>query len=281
MISKANNISGHGEKKRQLTVVFGIYVLYVGTILLANVLMRTSFTTGNEAYESIGGVLFGFIGIPLFSILFPLLFAKKWNLQYSFWPKDKHWGLVAVVVFLVYFYFGFRESITTVFTSGISLMDFCVHTLSASLFHIPYYPLFLVFIFPVVRKNYGLIWGMLITALMFGFYHLGQFHNFPEGLTVRMQLFFVAEFILILALYLWGQSIILLSLAHTLAGAFDLAANNFLSAKVDFVFIIALITSGATLVYMIWQARKGQTLDPDWWPWMPVHNQTNKKLIGR
>ncbi|MCP4540256.1 MAG: hypothetical protein GY832_24215 [Chloroflexi bacterium] len=270
MISETNNRLGH-DKKRQLTVAFVIYILYVGTISLANILMRTSLITGNEMYETIGGMLFGFISIPLLSIILPLLLAKKWNLQYSFWPKDKHWGLVAVVTLLMYFYFGFRESITIVLTSGISPTDFVVHALSASLFHIPYYPLFLVLIFPVVRKNYGLFWGILITALTFALYHLGQFHNFPEGLTVRMQLFFVAEFILILALYLWGQSVILLSLAHTLAGAFDLAANNFLSTETDFVFIIALIVSGATLAYMIWQARQDQALDPDWWPQISAH----------
>jgi hypothetical protein len=152
-------------------------------------------------------------------------------------------------------------------SNGIPLRDFVIHLLSVSLFHIPYYPLFLVFIFPIVRKNYGLFWGILITAVAFGVYHCSQFHNFPEGLTIRIQVFFIAEFIVVLVLYLWGQSIIILSVAHAVAGAFDLAANNFLSTDIDFVFVIALVVSGATLGYMSWQAlQKDQKLDPEWWP---------------
>jgi len=255
------------NKKRQLVVATIIYLVYVVIIFLANVLMRQSIITDNEMYEAIGGMLFGFLGIPVLSIILPLWLAKKWKLHYSFWPRDRHWGLVTVVVLVVYFYFGFRESIAIVINGGIPLIDFVVHLLSASLFHIPYYPLFLVFIFPVVRKNFGLFWGILITALAFGLYHFSQFHNFPEGLTLRIQLFLIAEFILILGLYLWGQSVIILSLAHVVAGAFDLAANNFLSTEVDFVFGIALVVSGVTLGYMIWQARlKDQDLDQEWWP---------------
>ena len=255
------------DKKRQLGIAIIIYIFYVGIVFLANILMKMKETTSNETYEAIGGMLFGFLAIPVLSVILPFLLAKRWKLQCSFWPKDKHWGIVVFVVLLVYFYFGFRESIVAVVSSGIPLKDFSIHLLSVSLFHIPYYPLFLVFIFPIVRNNFGLYWGVLITAVAFSLYHCGQFHNFPAGLTVRMQFFFVAEFILVLALYLWGQSIIILSVAHAVAGAFDLAANNFLSTDIDFVFMIALFVTGATLAYMIWQALKKDTkLDYKWWP---------------
>jgi hypothetical protein len=255
------------DKKRQLGIAIIVYLSYVGIILLANVLMKIRITTGNEMYEAIGGMLFGFLAIPLLSVILPFLLAKRWNLQCSFWPRDKPWGMVVIVVLLVYCYFGFRESIATVVSNGIPLKDFIIHLLSVSMFHIPYYPLFLVFIFPIVRKNFGLFWGILITAVAFGVYHCSQFHNFPEGLSIRIQVFFIAEFIVILVLYLWGQSIIILSVAHAVVGAFDLAANNYLSTDVDFVFVIALVVSGATLGYMVMQAlQKVKKLDPEWWP---------------
>jgi hypothetical protein len=146
------------DKRRQLGIAFGIYLGYTGIIACANILMRKSVITGDEMYENIAGILFGFIAIPVFSIILPLLLAKKWHLDYSFWPKDKPW-IAVVAVLIICSYFGFREPITAVLTSGVSFPDFLIHLVSTSFFHIPYYPLFLVFLFPIFRKNFGVFWG--------------------------------------------------------------------------------------------------------------------------
>lgn len=262
---KKNNISV-SDKKRQLSIAFVIYLGYTGIIACANILMKKSAITGDEMYENIGGILFGFIAIPVFSIILPLLLAKKWHLHHSFWPKDKPWTAVAAVL-IIYSYFGFREPISAVLTSGVSLSDFLIHLLSTSFFHIPYYPLFLVFLFPIFRKNFGVFWGIGLTALTFACYHFSQFYAFPAGLTLRIQAFLVAEFCIILILYLWGQSIILLALAHTINGAFDTAANGLFSPEVDFVLFIAIIVTGLTLAYMIWDEIKAgkKEFQRDWW----------------
>ena len=111
------------DKKRQLGIALIVYLSYVGIVLLANVLMRIRMTTGNEMYEAIGGMLFGFLAIPVLSVILPFLLAKRWKLPCSFWPRDKPWGMVVIVVLLVYGYFGFRESIATVVSNGIPFKD--------------------------------------------------------------------------------------------------------------------------------------------------------------
>ncbi len=82
------------EKRKQLIIVSIVYILYVSTILFSNIFMRLSESNGNETFEMISGILFGFIGIPIFSIIIPIWLSKKWQLDFSLWPKTNNLFLV-------------------------------------------------------------------------------------------------------------------------------------------------------------------------------------------
>jgi len=255
------------EERKQLFIALAIYFIYVGIILLANILMRMSVLTHNKNLESVSGMLFGFIGIPIFSLILPLWLAKKWQLPYSFWPKSKNWILV-VPFLLLYAFLANFELIKGVLNSGISIRDFAIHYISSMFFHVTYYPLFAVFMFPILRKNFGLMRGLLLTSLAFALYHLAQFHFFPAGTTLVMQVVLFVSFTANLFFYLWSESIILVSLAHSTNGALGLIVNGAVFNEIDIVFYLAIIFIIGLFGYMIQQElkyRKKVEFDADWW----------------
>lgn len=263
------------EKHKQLFITLSIYIIYVGIILLANILMRMSISNHNENLEAISGMLFGFIGIPIFSLILPLWLAKKWQLPYSFWPKSKNLILV-ILILLLYVLLANFESIKVVLSSGISIRDFAVHYISTLLFHVTYYPLLVVFMFPILRKNFGLIGGLVLTSLAFALYHLAQFHFFPAGLTPIMQVLLFAAFIANLLFYLWSESIILVAIAHSTSGAIGLIANGTVFNQIDFVFFLTIVIMVMLFGYMIQQElkyRKKIVFDSDWWLRISIKNR--------
>ena len=142
------HFEGESMRKRgQLITVSIIYGTYVLIIFLSNFFMRLSESTGNETFEMISGISFGFIGIPIFSIIIPIWLSKKWQLEFSFWPKTKNLFLVIFVLTILTFLLNF-ESIKTLMLSGIPIKVFCIHYVSTLLFHVTYYPLFVLLIFP-------------------------------------------------------------------------------------------------------------------------------------
>ncbi len=268
------------EKRKQLFIALAIYLIYFGVILSANILMEKSIATNNDNLEAISGILFGFIAIPIFSLILPLWLAKKWQLPYSFWPKTKSWVLV-VPFLLLYAFLANFELIKVVLSSGISIRDFAVHYISSMFFHVSYYPLFAVFMFPIFRKNFGLTKGLLLTSLAFALYHLAQFHFFPAGTTLIMQLVLFASFTMNLLFYLWSESIIMVALAHSTNGALGLIANRSLFNEIDIVFYLAIIFIVGLFGYMIQQElkyRKKVEFDADWWLQISIQRQKKEKL---
>lgn len=197
----------------------------------------------------------------------PLWLAKKWQLPYSFWPKSKNWILV-VLVLLIYSFLSNSELTKIALNSGISIRDFAIHFISSMFFHVTYYALFAVFMFPILRKNFGLAKGLLLTSLAFALYHLAQFHFFPTGTTLNMQVILFIVFAINLLFYLWSESIILVALLHSLNGAMGLIANGTLFNEIDIVFYLAIIFIIMFFGYMIQQElkhRKKAEFDADWW----------------
>ena len=236
-------------------------------------LMELSIKVNNSSYEMISGILFGFIGIPVFSIILPLWIAKRWRLHYSFWPRNKNLFLVIPILVLYVLLTSF-ESIRLILESGISLGDFIIHYFNAMLFHVTYYPLFVVFIFPILRKNFKLVGGLILTSLAFAVYHLAQFHYFPAGLSPIFQLYLFAGFFVNLLLYLWSESIILMTIVHTMNGAIGLAANGTVFNQISFLSFLTIVIIGALFIYMIYQALKNRKLDfdKDWWLQVSIKN---------
>ncbi len=162
--------------------------------------------------------------------------------------------------------------------TGISISDFTVHYISTLLFHVTYYPLFAVFMFPIFRNNFGLTRGLLLTSLAFALYHLAQFHFFPAGLTPIMQLLLFATFTASLLFYLWSESIILVALAHSTNGAIGLIANGTVFNQIDFVFFLTIIIIVMLFGYMIQQElkyKKKLVFDADWWLQISIKDRKN------
>lgn len=80
-----------------------------------------------------------------------------------------------------------------------------------------------------------------------------------------MQVLLFMSFTISMLFYIWGESIILVALAHSLNGAVGFAANNTLFNEIDFVFFLTVVIVGGVFVYIIIQElkmRKAKTFSP-------------------
>ncbi|MBU0935989.1 MAG: hypothetical protein KKI09_07020 [Spirochaetes bacterium] len=251
--------------KSKLFIASAIYLIYTGTIALSNQLMKMSLINGSEVYQALSGVLFGFIGIPFFGIILPFFLARKWKLEYSFWPQTKKTSQVLLVFALFLFVVNF-ESIKALSGSSIGIPAFVIHFVSILLFHTTYYPLFAVLLLPVLRLTFSTKTSVLITALAFSLYHLAQFHFYPAGLTLAVQLFLFAYYTVSLLLYLWSESLILVALAHQVTGAVSVALNGSLHDDIDFLFYLTCVIISLYFTYMIVQSfRRRNAINKSWW----------------
>ncbi len=239
------------ENRKQLIISLAIYAGFTLTFLAANILSNAAEKGINpEVTETLAGMLLGFLAFPVFCIGLPLVLARRWGLEFSFWPRGKKWPL-ALGVIVIYAVVAQYQGIAAVIQMRIPFTDFLLHFISTTLFHVSYYPLFAVLLLPVIRRNYGLAAGVLIPALLFAIYHLAGFYYFPAGLTLRMQVVLFATFTASLLFYLWTESAILVALNHTIGGAVGLATNGTLFNRVDELLIVTAVIMTGLFAYMI------------------------------
>lgn len=238
-------------RRRRLAIALGIYLAYTALLATANALNAYGARSSNpELWEMIAGMLMGFLAIPLFSIALPLWLARRWQLEYAFWPRRKNWLLAAAVVAL-YTLIANAQTLPAALGQGTGWGDLAIHFLSTSWFHVTYYPLFAVLLFPVLRQNSNAGAAVVLTGALFALYHLAQFYYFPAGLSLWWQALLALVFIADLLLYLWSESIILVALGHCVGGSLGMAAEGTLFNQVDAFFAIALATVAALFLYMI------------------------------
>ena len=260
------------DKRKQLIIASVVYFFYVAIILTSNIFMEMSISNNNETYEMISGILFGCIGIPIFSIIIPIWLAKKWKLDFSFWPKKKNLLLVVSVMLIFIFLVNF-ESIKALIQSGLKFDVFIIHFISIMLFHTTYYPLLVLLLFPVLRRNLNLRMSIIITALAFSLYHLAQFHFYPAGTTLTVQVFLFSYFAASLLLYLWSESLILVAIVHQISGAVAVAANGSVHGEIDFLFYLTILIISFFFGYMVIQViRKKDRINfnKNWWLSMKI-----------
>ncbi len=245
------------NNKKQLIGTSVIYLIYVGLIFIANILMEISINKQNETFEALSGIIFGFIAIPVFSLAIPIWLSLKWKLDFSFWPKKKNLLLVLLIM-LIFTIIANYKSINILINSGLRLDIFIIHFISILLFHTTYYPLFVLLIFPVLRKSLSISMSIIITALAFSLYHMAQFHFYPAGTTFAIQIFLFSYFVASLLLYLWSESLILVAIVHQIAGAVAVAANGSVHGKIDFLFYLTIPIIAIFFGYMIYQSLKGK-----------------------
>lgn len=239
------------EKNRQLVIALAIYLAFILLFGAANLLSAIGERDGTfETMEPIAGMLLGFLAFPVFCIGLPLWLARRWGLEFSFWPRGKRWWL-AVAVIALYLELTQQQSLEQIASMAIPPLDFLIHFVSSALFHVSYYPLFAVFLMPVIRRRFGLVASLVATATLFALFHLLGFYYFPAGLTLRLQVLLFASFLVSLLLYLWTESIILVALVHTVGGSVGLAVNGTLFNQVDEMLVITAILMAGLFAYMI------------------------------
>jgi hypothetical protein len=255
------------NKRRQLAIALAIYLAFTLLILAANVLNYVGERNGTlETMEPIAGILMGFLAFPVFCLALPLWLARRWKLEFAFWPRRKSWPLGAVILAL-YLFLANQQSLTQLSTMNIPASDFLIHFLSTTLFHISYYPLFAVLLLPVIRGNFGLVAGLVATSALFALYHLSSFYYFPAGVTLRLQILLFAAFVANLLLYLWTENLMLVALAHNVGGSVGLAVNGTLFNQVDeLLFVVAVIMVGLFAYMIAYEVRhRRRPYQAKWW----------------
>ena len=255
------------KNKKQLVIALTVYAGFTLLFLAANVINFLGERDGTlEVMEPIAGMILGFLVFPVFCIGLPLWLARRWELEYSFWPRGKNW-LAGVAVAALYVFLTQQQSISQLLGMGIPAGDFLIHFVSSGLFHASYYALFAVLLLPVLRENFGLPGGLAVTAVLFAVYHLAGFYYFPAGLTPLLQVLLFASFLANLLLYLWTENLILSALIHTIAGSVGLAINGTVFNQVDEMLIIsALILAGFFAYMIVYHLRhRSRPYRADWW----------------
>ncbi|MGB9299266.1 MAG: hypothetical protein WCD51_01605 [Anaerolineae bacterium] len=261
------------DRRRQLVVAFLIYLGFTLLMLTANVVNYIGEREGAlETLEPIASMILGFVAIPVFAIALPLWLGRRWKLEYSFWPRHKNW-LMGVAVVSLYLCLTQQQSGLQLMSQGIGTADFLVHFVSTMLFHVSYYPLFAVLLLPVLRRNFGLTAGLVVTAALFALYHLAGFYYFPAGLTLRLQVLLFASFAASLLLYLWTENLILVAMAHNVGGSVGLAVNGTLFNQVDELLVVTVLLMAGLLAYMIvFEVRHRTRVHRDGW-WLSVQTE--------
>lgn len=255
------------EQNRRLVVALSVYAAFTLLFLAANVLSYVGERNGTlETLDPIAGILLGLLAFPVFCIGLPLWLARRWGLEFSFWPRAKNWlsGLFVVALYLALTQ---QQSLAQLATMDISTPRFLVHFVSTTLFHVSYYPLFAVLLLPVLRERFGLTASLAGTAALFALFHLAGFYYFPEGTTARLLILLFASFLASLLLYLWTENLILVALGHTVGGSVGLAVNGTIFDQVDELLIVTAILMAGLFAYMIHHAirHRGRPYRTGWW----------------
>ena len=256
-----------GKKNRQLVIALAIYSAFTLLMGAANVLNYIGERDGTlETLEPVAGMLMGLLAFPVFCIGLPLWLARRWGLEFSFWPRGNRWVL-GVAVIALYLMVSQQQSLEQIARLGIPPLDLLVHFVSSALFHVSYYPLFAVFLMPVIRRRFGLVASLVTTAALFALFHLAGFSYFPAGVTLRLQVLLFASFLVNLLLYLWTESIILVALVHTIGGSVGLAVNGTLFKQADEMLVVTAIIMAGLFAYMIvYELRhRGRPYRAGWW----------------
>jgi membrane protease YdiL (CAAX protease family) len=236
---------------RRLLLALAVYAGFTLLFLAANVINYIGEKDGTlEVMEPIAGMILGFLVFPVFCIGLPLWLARRWGLEYSFWPRGKNW-LAGVALAALYVILMQYQSIANVLAMGIPAADFLIHFTSSALFHASYYALFAVLLLPVLRRVFGVGGGLTAVAVLFAVYHLAGFYYFPAGVTLELQVLLFCSFFAAMLLYLWTENLILVALVHTIGGSLGLAVNGTVFNRPDEMLAVSAVILTGFFVYMI------------------------------
>ena len=255
------------EQNARFLWAMGIFVSFTAIIALSNYIASLSGGNEESVEMMISDMLFGFLGIPVFSVILPLWLSKRWNLPRSWWPQKGNWAL-SISVLVLYVITGNFVSFQILMKGDFNFIRFIIHFISSMLFHVPYYPLFAILIFTTARAWRGTWFSIIVTALMFSLYHLAHFYFFPAGTKPIFLLGLFAAFACDLLLYLLTRSLLLVAFAHCISGAANMAAQGTYHDGVDFIFFLTIVIVSATVLYGVIDhrnlKRKNRTFETFW-----------------
>ncbi len=244
-----------------------VYILFTLTIALSNRFMVGFDMTGQTWMQTASILLIAIFAIPFAGIFLPLYLAGKWDITYSFWPRNKN-ALHVIFFFALWFVLFNFQTLSNLRHQNLFCSQLFIHFIKTLFLQITTYTLFMILLFPVFRKRYGLWWSLLGTSILYLLYHKAQFYFFPMGETMSMRVYLFVTFIAYLLIYIWSESVILTALLHILSYSLMLISKDILYTGTDIWFWSILIILTATLVYMIRESvrkRKFPQENRDFW----------------
>jgi len=253
--------------KQHIRKALLLYVLFTAVIYLSNRLMAGFNMTGEMWMRTTSLILMVLIAIPVTGIILPVYLAKKWELTYSYWPRNKN--SLHVMMFLA-FWFLLINFKTPAEIQGFQILssDFLVHFIKAFFFLIATYTLFMILLFPVLRKRYGLWWSLFGIAVLYLLYFQAQYYFFPAGHSLVVRAYLFLTIIAYLLIYIWSESIILTAFIHSLSYALMLMSEDIMLMETDITFWGILIILIGTIIYASRDCLKKWKIpqeNPDFW----------------
>ena len=260
------------DEKQQIRRAVLVYILFTLTIALSNRFMYVFDITSQAWMQTVSILLITIFAIPVAGILLPLYLARKWNVTFSFWPRNKN--VLHVIFFFALWFILFNfQNLSDLRNQNILFSQIFIHFIKTLFLQITTYTLFMILLFPVFRKRYGLWWSLFGTSILYTLYHQAQFYFFPLGITMTMRAYLFITFIAYLLIYIWSESVILTGLVHISSHTLMLISEEILYTGTDIWFWSILIILTATLVYMIRESvikRKLPQDNRDFWMYVKM-----------
>ncbi len=242
------------DRRNRFFWAMAIFLAFTAIIATSNHVASLSGGDEESTEMMISGMLFGFLGIPVFSVALPLWLAHRWDLPRSWLPQKGNW-IFSVAILGLYLIIGNFVGFQLLLKSDFDIIRFMIHFISSMLFHVPYYPLFAILIFTTARAWRGTWFAVSLTALLFSLYHLAHFYFFPAGTTPVFLVGLFAAFAIDLLLYLLTRSLFLIAFVHSISGAVNMAAQGTYHDGVDFIFYLTIVIVSAIIIYGVLDHR--------------------------
>lgn len=237
----------------RLGIAVGLYVAFCVIVVLGNVI--SALGRGSETMDALGGLLMLLGGMAFVGLALPLFFSRRGDVALTFLPERKsHW--IVLLGLLAAFLFARNEYVVDLVRSprplGQSVAVFC----GPLLVHLASMVMCFGVLLPPLRRRWGGIAAVLLTAVAWCAYHVLQFYYFPDGLTFTLQFELFCFGLGYALFYLWSGSLLYTyALQHLVAVSTFIYNRDFGFGEVDEPFVMNIVITLVTLTYILWMQR--------------------------
>jgi membrane protease YdiL (CAAX protease family) len=238
----------------RLGTAVGLYVAFCVIVALGNAI--SALGRGSETMDALGGLLMLLGGMTFVGLALPLFFSRRGDMELMFLPVRKsHW--VVLLGLLAAFLFARNEYVVDLLRSprplGQSVAVFC----GPVLVHLASMVMCFGVLLPPLRRRWGGMVAVLLTAVAWCVYHALQFYYFPDGLTPAMQFELFCFGLGYALFYLWSGSLLYTyALQHLVAVSTFIYNRDFGFGEVDEPFVMNIGITLLALVYILWKQRE-------------------------